>query len=357
MILLRIVAFIIGGGIVVATLASAIKTFVLPRAAPDRVSWLVFLGLRFVLHYFLKSARTYPQRDRILAYYAPIGLLLLLPVWYIMALLGYTAMFWAAGAVDWYTAFRDSGSSLLTLGFETVNSPLFSILAFSEATLGLVLVALLIGYMPTIYAAFARREALVTLLTVRAGDPPSPVEMILRYYRIHGLNRLSEEWRRWEQWFADIQESHTSLSVLVFFRSPKANQSWVTAAGAVLDTASLSLSVLDIPNDPQAALCVRAGFLALRSIADFFAIHYDPSPRPDALTHILRSDFDELVAQLEEKGVPLKADREQAWRDYNGWRVNYDAALLGLVRLIHAPPAPWSSDRVTYIDFPPIFHK
>jgi hypothetical protein len=357
MIILRGLALVVGVVIVYVTLASAIKTFVLPRAAPDNLTRSVFLFVRFILHFLLKSAKTYAQRDRILAYYAPIGLLLLLPVWYTLVFLGYSCLYWAAGADSWYLALRDSGSSLLTLGFETVNNVMFSLLAFSEATIGLMLVALLIAYLPTIYAAFSRREALVSLLEVRAGDPPSAREMILRYYRIHGLNRLSEEWQQWERWFADIQESHTSLAALVFFRSPDPKHSWVTAAGAVLDTAAICLSTLDITYDPQAALCVRAGYLALRSIADFFKISYDPNPQPDAPTHILRADYDALVDELAARGVPIKADRDQAWRDFNGWRVNYDATLLGLAGLTNAPRAPGSSDRVTFADFPPIYSR
>jgi hypothetical protein len=44
-------------------------------------------------------------------------------------------------------------------------------------------------------------------------------------------------------------------------------------------------------------------------------------------------------------GVPVKADRDQAWRDFAGWRVNYDTPLLALSGLLMAPYAPWSSDR------------
>ena len=46
-----------------------------------------------------------------------------------------------------------------------------------------------------------------------------------------------------------------------------------------------------------------------------------------------------------ESGVPLIADRDQAWRDFAGWRVNYDTVLLALAAMTMAPYAPWSSDR------------
>jgi hypothetical protein len=60
---------------------------------------------------------------------------------------------------------------------------------------------------------------------------------------------------------------------------------------------------------------------------------------------VVQVSWDDAVAYLEEAGVPLKADREQAWRDFAGWRINYDAVLLALANLTSAPPAPWSSDR------------
>jgi hypothetical protein len=52
--------------------------------------------------------------------------------------------------------------------------------------------------------------------------------------------------------------------------------------------------------------------------------------------------------------VPLKADLEQAWRDFAGWRVNYDRVLLSLASLTMAPYAPWSSDRSMLYRRPPL---
>jgi hypothetical protein len=230
-----------------------------------------------------------------------------------------------------------SASEVETAGSDRWVVPL---LEFSEATLGLIMVALLIAYLPTIYAAFAKREAAVSMLEVRAGAPPSATELIERFQRLHGLEHLHGLWEQWEIWFVELEESHTSLAALVFFRSPKPNQSWVTAAGAVLDAAAL-----DVTHDLQADLTIRAGFLALRSIADFFGVTYDPNPKPSDPISISRAEFDAACEHMAQSGVPLKADRDAAWAHFSGWRVNYDRVLVALAHITMAPQAPWSSDR------------
>ncbi len=338
--------FILGLGLVILTIFSAIRTFVLPRSSPNLLTRGVFRVVRFFFNLRVRYARSYDERDQIMALFAPIGLILLVPAWLSLVLIGYAAMFWAIGVRPWPAALTASGSALFTLGFVSAdNSLLVALLDFSESTVGLVLTALLISYLPTIYGAFSRREIAVALLEVRAGEPPSAVEMILRFHRIHGLHRLTEQWQSWEIWFAEVEETHTSLSTLVFFRSPQPHRSWVTAAGVVLDTASLTASTLDVPRDFHADLCIRAGYLALRRIADFFDIPYNAAPQPADPISISRLEFDEVYDRLHSLGVPLKADREQAWRDFSGWRVNYDTVLLALANLTMAPYAPWVSDR------------
>ncbi len=354
MILLRIVIFLLSLGVVLVTLLSAIKTFILPRPAPDLITRLVFLSVRFFFRLRLRLARSYLEKDRIMAFYAPVGLLALLPVWALCILGSYTAMFWAIGVTPLSKAFELSGSSIFTLGFAGADTSLQAALAFSESSLGLIVVALLVAYLPSLYATFSRRESAVTLLEVRAGAPPSAVELIKRYHRIHGFNRLHELWQNWEGWFAEVEESHTSFPVLAFFRSPRPDHSWVTAAGAILDAAALVLAVVDTPYDPQAALTLRAGYLALRHIADFFGVPYNSTPQPEDPASVTRADFDTACAELAAGGVPLKADVDQGWRAFNGWRVNYDTVLLALAALVVAPPALWSGDRPIYYHVPAI---
>jgi hypothetical protein len=301
--------------------------------------------MRKLFNIFSARARTYEERDSTMAFYAPVSLLILLATWLIIILAGYTVVFVALGIESWDAAYSLSGSSLLTLGIAQPHNPLTTAVVFSEAAIGLIMIALLIAYLPTMYAAFAARESLVTMLEVRAGSPPSAIEMILRYNRIHGLDQLHDMWLDWERWFAALEESHTSLAALAFFRSPLPGHSWITAAGAVLDAASIVNAVVDVSHDPQADLCIRAGYLALRHIADFFRIAYNAAPTGDDPISISRQEFDGACDQLAQGTVPLKSDREQAWLAFKGWRVNYDTALLALASLTLAPYAPWSSDR------------
>ena len=75
------------------------------------------------------------------------------------------------------------------VGFDTLGVHLFS---FTEATIGLMLVAMLIAYLPTMYSAFQQREAAVSLLEVRAGSPPNYLTMRLPCHSPHALATLDE---------------------------------------------------------------------------------------------------------------------------------------------------------------------
>jgi len=345
----RILAVVGGLSSVAGVMSSAIQTVILPRGAPSRIARVVFGFTRLLFQLRIRRRAPYHTRDRILALYAPVSLIMLLISWLGLTLLAFTAVFWGLHAPSLRDAFVESGSSLLTLGFARAPDLPATSMSFLEAGLGLILLAMLITYLPSMYAAFARREQLVAMMEVRAGSPPSAVEMFLRYHGIGWMDRLPDMWRRWEQWFVDIDESHVSFPALSFFRSSQPGHSWVTAAGAVLDAAALSASTIDHAPDPDAELCIRAGFLTLRRIAGFFGIPYDPDPRPDDPISIRREEFDAVCEQLEAGGVPVRTDREKAWRDFAGWRVNYDKVLLGLAAITMAPWAPWSTDRVDMV--------
>ncbi len=281
-----------------------------------------------------------------MAFYAPLSLVMLLVTWMVLVLAGFTAMFWGLGNSPLRFAFTIAGASMFTLGFEQGRGLATTVLSFGAAGIGLMLLALFITYLPSLYGAFQRREAGVAKLEVRAGQPPSGANLIELANRVTGLDQLTELWIAWEDWFTDVDESHTTFPALVHFRSPHGDHSWVTAAGAVLDGASLFVSSVDRPRAPEPEFMIRAGYLCLRHIADFLHIPVDHDPKPSDLISVTREEFDAAYDRMTVAGVPMKGDRDTAWRGFAGWRVNYDSALIGLARLTMAPSAPWSSDRI-----------
>ncbi|NNE75143.1 MAG: hypothetical protein HKN26_15865 [Acidimicrobiales bacterium] len=349
MVIFRIAVGMAGALGVLWVLSAAVRTVLVPRAETSLVNRALFATMRR-LFYLGSRVRTEPSaRDAVLARFAPTTLVMLPVLWSAGLIAGFAAIFWA---VDADRTLRDavalSGSSLTTLGFRSADDGISVLLAIGEALIGLGIVALLISFMPTIYSAFSRREAAVYRLSIQVetdfGTSPHAV-LLVRWWQVGAVDRLNELWREWEDWFIHMAEAQTSFPALNFFRSPQSNRHWVTTSGMALDTAAIYLSTLNVHQDASAALMIRTGYLSLRQVADYFAIDYDHDPSPDRPISITRDEFLEVYDELAAAGVPVRANREQAWRDYAGWRVNYDEVLLDLAALTHAPHAPWSSDR------------
>jgi hypothetical protein len=351
--LLDLFEFLAGLAIVALTIRSAVRTLLVPRALQATFARVVFVVLRKIFGLRAGERHSYRMRDAVMAFYAPVALLTLLFAWMSAILLGYMLMFHAIGAGTLREAFAISGSSLLTLGFAVDPGMPELLLTFTEAAIGLLFLALVISYLPSLYGSFQRRERGVAELEVRAGQPPTGVYLLELAWVVGRHETLRDLWMQWEHWFTDVDESHSSYPTLVFFRSPHADQSWVTSAGAVLDAASLFASTVEGPRVPEAEFMIRSGYLCLRHIADFFQIPVDHDPRPDDPIRVAREEYDVAYDRLVRTGVPVRADRDQAWRDFAGWRVNYDAALIGLAKLTVAPWAPWSSDRYEGEDHTP----
>jgi hypothetical protein len=343
---LRVFAVAAGLYLVGSTFLSAVKTVVLPRATSQKITRSMFIIMRRMFDFVAHGKRDFADRDRILAVYAPLTFVLLPLLWLILTIAGFTAVQWGINGGSLRDSFLVSGSSMLTLGVKFRNDLPSAVFSYLQAAIGLVLVALLISYLPTIYGSFSRRETLVGMLDSRAGIPPSPYELLVRYERIGASGIIDTDlFAKWEEWFAELEESHTSFAALVFFRSPRPERSWITAAGCVLDTAALHLSTVDRPFSGQAALCCRQGFLALRRLADLYGIPVNHEPSPTDPISVSRREYDNMLIELRAAGIPIRTDVDRAWADFVGWRVNYDTALVGIAKLVVAPEGRWSSDR------------
>ena len=182
-------------------------------------------------------------------------------------------------------------------------------------------------------------------LATRAGTPPTAVELLQRYHAI-GWTTSSPSCGRSGRSGSPTSPRRTPRWRPRFFRSPNPGRSWVTAAGALLDAASLAQSTLAIPWSPRGgAVHPRRD---ARAPGDRPVLRDPVRPRPRAPTTRSASPAPSSTTPTcasAASGVPVRPDRDRAWRDFAGWRVNYDAVLLGLAGLTMAPYAPWSSDR------------
>jgi hypothetical protein len=269
--------------------------------------------------------------------------------WVVVFFLGYALVLWPLVHGPLRDSFGEAltaaGSALFTLGLDgRPDGPALAV-SYAAAATGLVAVALEIAYLPTIYAAFNRRETLVTLLQSRAGAPAWGPEILARHQLVLSTDRLADFYEAWEQWAAELAETHTTYPVLVLFRSPNQLRSWVVALGSVLDSAALYLALCPGQAPTSARMCLRMGFTCLREISPEWGFVADPDPRPDAPIELSYDEYLEGVARIQEAGIVLERGAAEGWAHFRGWRVNYESTVYFLAQLTSAVPAPWSGPR------------
>jgi hypothetical protein len=310
---------------------------------------------RIFIGTFLRVARrirSWERKDSFLAFLAAVYVLVLLASWLGLLLGGFGLIEWAATHNGIGSAFRETASSMFTLGFASTATASATAVDILAAVFGLGVVALLIGYLPVLYAAFNRRETLVTLLEARAGAPAWGPEILWRHQRIGILDSIPDFYRDWERWAADVAESHSAYFMLPFFRSPDPLRNWLTGLLAVLDSAALFLSLSPKSAPSESRLCLRMGFTCLRTLADTFNIPYDPDPLPDGPLALSYEEYLRGVKRLQDIDFPMERTAEEAWPDFRGWRVNYEPTALALAELIVAVPGPWMGGRVVGMTIP-----
>ena len=114
--IIQVLVALAGVVLIARTVLSAVRTFVVPRGVNDRLTRVAFVVIRKGFTLAAPPSRPYAARDRVMAYYGPIALMLLPAWWLVLILVGFGAIYWALG-LPVADALEVSGSSLLTLGF------------------------------------------------------------------------------------------------------------------------------------------------------------------------------------------------------------------------------------------------
>jgi hypothetical protein len=343
---MNVLLFIVGLVLVLFTAASVLFTIVLPREPKgfDRVVLLVNQAVRIIFVGLSRFGRTYEEKDALLAPTAPVALIAQLTFWAVSFTLGYALMLYNT-THSLPQALAQSAGAVFTVGAIDLSGPRNAALDIAAGSTWVIIVALQIAYLPALYQAFNRRESLVAMLESRAGVPAWGPELLARHQLVGIIDTLPDFYGAWEQWSADLAESHTTYPVMLLFRSPDPWFSWLVGLLAVLDGAAMHLALAPGTASSRSRLCLRMGFTALNRIAKVLGWEVDPDPNPEGPIDLTFEEFEQAVAMLEQVGFPMERTAEQGWADFRGWRVNYESVAYRLCDRITAPPAPWSGPR------------
>ncbi len=324
------------------------NTVVVPRPTPS-VYRLARNLTRFSWRGWCWQARRMAsgsRRERWLAGFAPLLVLVLLFVWVVVLVIGFGLIDHALGGdfeppiTGFGTALYTAGTGLLTIGFGDFvpTAALTRAIVLASAGLGLGTVALVITYLFSLYGSFQRREVLVTTLDARAGAPPSGVALLETSRRLELLDELPTLFGEWERWAAEVLDSHLAYPILGYFRSTHDNESWVASLGAMIDAAVLVMTTVQDQPRGRAEMLVAIGVHLVEDVSAYFGF------ANDGRVGVERAEYDAARARLEAAGFALESP-DIGWILFAQIRSRYASRLNLLADFWMTPPALWIGDR------------
>jgi len=348
---MSILAIIAGIALIIIVLADAFETVVFPRRVTRRIR-LVRLFYRMTWRFWTALAHalsTGKRRENYLGYFGPLSLPLLLGFWAGVLISGFALLYWAPGnalktpesPVPFSTCLYFSGTTFFTLGLGDIVPHIHVARALTvlEAGTGFGFLAIVISYLPALNQSFSKREVNISLLDAHAGSPPTAIEILRRQSQDSATESLTRLLREWEQWSAEMLESHLSYPVLVYFRSQHDNQSWLAALTSILDTCAFVMTNLQ-------GICVRQAQLtfamARHAVVDLSLVLH-VVPKEPLIDRLPPRELALMRQTLAAEGVQLREDAEVAPR-LNELRRLYEPYVHSLSLRLRLSLPPWVSE-------------
>jgi len=318
---LPILAAVFGVVIIAVVLLDAFETVVLPRRVTRHFKLTAWFYRRTWIPWarIARRIQTASRRQNFLGYFGPLSLILLLGFWATGLIFGFSFVQYGIGGheqlnqepLTFGRIIYHSGETFFTLGYGDIipTSGPARALSVIEAGMGFAFLGVVIGYIPTVYSSFSKREIQISMLDARAGSPPSAAELLIRLAGRSddpGMDQtvLDEVLRDWERWSAELLESQISYPVLTFFRSQHSNQSWLAALTTMLDVTSLVLTGIEGVHPGQAKLTFAMARHAAVDLAQVVNARHDPGA-PDRLPD---AEFQALRDVLANSRLKLRSD-------------------------------------------------
>jgi Ion channel len=359
---LSVLEALVGAVIVLVVLIDVFQSIVTPRPTAGRLrsSRYVVRGLWYACRWLSYRLRSVRRRDALLGSFGPFAVLAMLFSWIVLLLLGYGLLLDAMRdqirppPPGLGTSLYFAATSMLTIGFGdyvATGAPARLVSIAAGAT-GLGLFALVITFLYSVTQAFQRREVAVVSLEAGAGAPPSGVTL-LETYAIAGLDGdLAEVFRRWQDWAAEVLDTHLAYPPLAYFRSSHDNDSWISSLGAVMDAATLVLTTLEqdegneAPGGPLLTRRARGWAKLARSVGghciEDLVLYFDLPDVRDVGVEF--EEFRQARDRLARVGYRLRPEAD-AWDAFRRYRSEYAGRINSIALFWASPPAQWIGDR------------
>jgi len=395
----RSFCFVLGVLLFLAMIVSLLRTIVVPRALRSFFSSTIMAAVVGASWGLARTRRHYKGRDSVMAWGGPLIIIVTLLAWLIGFLFAYGLMIYGVGGNSFGDALAQAGSSLFTLGFDAGHSQDQTILDFMAAATGPIVIALMIGFLPTIYGIYTSREVAVTQLSTEAGEPAWGPEFLVRAHLTDRLLLNDDIYATWAEWATTLRLTHLTYPALVHVRSARAQRHYATSLLAMMDAAALSVSLNHERQHHQAYLLLAQGvqtfdtlyvtsiaprkFVSRLPILGRFVkptVMVDesmiamPSREPgrtaaqmaasadavrgmaheaiglldtgeDMPLTLTRAEFDEAYTMLDDAGFPIEYSADDAWAFFSRLRQRYEFPAYAICSKLDAPPAPWSGPR------------
>jgi Ion channel len=337
-----VLAVVAGLALVVVTAGDAVSTLVTTRRRRGR-HWPTQVFYRQTWRAWKAlGRRAGPERhEGFLAVYGPLSLLGLLVTWVMLLVAGWGVVWWGlrsavTGVGSYLDALYFAGVGLFTVGFGDLvpTGGLARLLVLVEAFMGLVTMALVIGYLPTLYGAYSRREVQLLALDDLSDEATTPIGFLEAVYASGGATEVVASFAAWERWCDDVFDSHTAYPMLALFRSRQPGQNWLTALGVVLDAATICLAAVAGSGVGPAARLWRRAARMLQGFDGLPIVRANSAELDGGRGD--EAQFRDAYQRLARLGVPL-LPYEQALGDFRRLRAAYLPALVAATQLLLVP--------------------
>jgi hypothetical protein len=344
---MRILAGIVGVLLLLATLLDVFENIILPKRTQARFQ-LTAVFYRWSWKPWAALGRRIghgKKREDFLSFYGPLSLLMLFALWALALVVAFGLLQWSAGlrAGGNRASLPDDFFFSSTSFFNLLSAPAQTapprFLMMLESAIGFGFLGLLISYLPVLYQSFSRREVGIAMLDARAGSPATAAALLVR--QGCSLRKLDQLFQHWEEWSAELLETHLSYPVLAYFRSHHNNQSWLASVTAVLDASAL----VSLAEDNDALHQAQLTFAIARHAVVDLTTEFNTKPKSPEQDRLPDASRQDLLDWLQAARVPLQFSDAQLEK-LRELRRMYEPYAQTLAEHFLMSLPPWLPDKI-----------